>query len=349
MRSPGTGELVELPPSGEDDERDLGVAEDGELVRLLEEAISPLRKGYLPAGRVLYTPHLGLPPHHRSSSPSAPPDLSKETLRDKIRFRRRRRLSIHLGAVSGPWSQNWAMAVTGFWAPHDFHGTRSLFLPEKENDLIKSSLFFADKRLCSEELVDPSQKASMGPREELAWKRDISILSTGFPLCVPVTSCVRFLFLRARSEAKADFVRPQRPSLPASQAHNEILPEMNQQELTLTSETILSSEFELGNTVGATKGLPKYATVVPLPVGTSTAAPWPQQTKSNKEMGEEACNAMHAYECERSDRGESGLEFNGAEMNASVGWRWGASYDALDRHRGVTATGRQRIPEAVAS
>ena len=35
-------ELVELAAVGEDDERDLGVAEHGELVRLLEQAVAAL-------------------------------------------------------------------------------------------------------------------------------------------------------------------------------------------------------------------------------------------------------------------------------------------------------------------
>lgn len=41
-------ELVEATARGEDDERDLGVAEHRQLERLLEEAAPPLREGHLP-------------------------------------------------------------------------------------------------------------------------------------------------------------------------------------------------------------------------------------------------------------------------------------------------------------
>jgi hypothetical protein len=61
---PGAGELVELAPCGEDDEGDLGVAEDGELERLLEQAVAALGEGDLAAGRVFNPLHLRLPPHH---------------------------------------------------------------------------------------------------------------------------------------------------------------------------------------------------------------------------------------------------------------------------------------------
>ena len=56
------GELVELPLGGEDDERDLGVAEHGELVRLFEEAVAALAEGDLPVGRVLDALDLDLAP-----------------------------------------------------------------------------------------------------------------------------------------------------------------------------------------------------------------------------------------------------------------------------------------------
>jgi hypothetical protein len=52
-KRPVVGVLVEAAAAGEDDERDLGVAEHGELVRLLEEAVAALAEGDLPVGRVL--------------------------------------------------------------------------------------------------------------------------------------------------------------------------------------------------------------------------------------------------------------------------------------------------------
>lgn len=61
---PHAGELVELPSRGEDDECDLGVAEDRQLEGLLEEAIPPLGERDLPARVILDPPHLGLPSHH---------------------------------------------------------------------------------------------------------------------------------------------------------------------------------------------------------------------------------------------------------------------------------------------
>jgi hypothetical protein len=59
------GILVELSLGGEDDDGDLGVAEDGDLVRLLEEAIAPLGEGHLPVYLVLYPLQLHLPATHR--------------------------------------------------------------------------------------------------------------------------------------------------------------------------------------------------------------------------------------------------------------------------------------------
>ena len=56
------GELVELAAVGEDDERDLGVAEHRELVRLLEQAVATLAEGDLPVRRVLDVLDLDLAP-----------------------------------------------------------------------------------------------------------------------------------------------------------------------------------------------------------------------------------------------------------------------------------------------
>lgn len=55
---------MELVVAGDHDEGDLGVAEDGELPRLLEEPVPPLRVGDLPVGRVLDRLDLNLPPRH---------------------------------------------------------------------------------------------------------------------------------------------------------------------------------------------------------------------------------------------------------------------------------------------
>jgi len=46
--APIVGVLVEAAPAGEDDERHLGVAEDGELVSLLEKPVATLAEGDLP-------------------------------------------------------------------------------------------------------------------------------------------------------------------------------------------------------------------------------------------------------------------------------------------------------------
>ena len=59
-------ELVELAAVGEDDERDLGVAEHGELVRLLEQAVAALGEGDLAVDLVLDPLQLHpAPPHGR--------------------------------------------------------------------------------------------------------------------------------------------------------------------------------------------------------------------------------------------------------------------------------------------
>jgi len=49
---------------GEEDERDLGVAEDGELVGLLEQAVPALGEGHLPADLVLDPLQHHLPAPH---------------------------------------------------------------------------------------------------------------------------------------------------------------------------------------------------------------------------------------------------------------------------------------------
>lgn len=48
------GEVAEAIGGREHDERDVDVAENGELIGLLDEAIPPLGEGHLPIGVVLY-------------------------------------------------------------------------------------------------------------------------------------------------------------------------------------------------------------------------------------------------------------------------------------------------------
>lgn len=55
------GEVVEPALVGEDEHGDVGVAEHGELARLLGQPAPPLREGHLPAHAVVDPPHLHLP------------------------------------------------------------------------------------------------------------------------------------------------------------------------------------------------------------------------------------------------------------------------------------------------
>lgn len=61
---PGARVLEELPGGGEDDEGDVSVAEDRELLSLLEEAPTPLQQGHLPGRCVVYPLDLNLLPRH---------------------------------------------------------------------------------------------------------------------------------------------------------------------------------------------------------------------------------------------------------------------------------------------
>ena len=63
---PVTGILVEAAAGGEDDQGDLGFAEDGELIGLLEQPVPALAEGHLAARRVLDPLDLDLPPPHGS-------------------------------------------------------------------------------------------------------------------------------------------------------------------------------------------------------------------------------------------------------------------------------------------
>jgi len=62
--APVVGVLVEAAAAGEDDERHLGVAQDRELVRLLEEPVAALAEGDLPARVVLDPLDLNPSPPH---------------------------------------------------------------------------------------------------------------------------------------------------------------------------------------------------------------------------------------------------------------------------------------------
>ncbi|RWW35947.1 hypothetical protein BHE74_00059062 [Ensete ventricosum] len=69
-RAPGIGRvLAELALGGEDDEGDLGVAEDGDLVGLLEQPGSALGEGHLPIDLVLDPLQLHSPPPHLDRPP----------------------------------------------------------------------------------------------------------------------------------------------------------------------------------------------------------------------------------------------------------------------------------------
>lgn len=70
--------MEEFAGGGEDDKADLGVAEDGELLGLLEQAPPPLGEGHLPCRQVVDPPYrypLPLPgPDHGAAAPApAPP------------------------------------------------------------------------------------------------------------------------------------------------------------------------------------------------------------------------------------------------------------------------------------
>ncbi|RWW28997.1 hypothetical protein GW17_00006495 [Ensete ventricosum] len=73
---PGVGGvLIELALGGEDDEGDLRVAEDGDLVGLLEQPRPALGEGHLPIDLVLDPLQLHPPPPHLDPSPPLPPPL----------------------------------------------------------------------------------------------------------------------------------------------------------------------------------------------------------------------------------------------------------------------------------
>ena len=61
---PGARIFIELPGAGEDNQTNLGVAEDRQLFRLLKQPISSLRKRHLPARRVIDPSNHNLPSPH---------------------------------------------------------------------------------------------------------------------------------------------------------------------------------------------------------------------------------------------------------------------------------------------
>lgn len=82
---PWACEFVELSSWREDYERNLRIAENGELKSLLQKTAAPLREGDLTAGGVLYPLHLGFASHHlfclvkkgRKTKLKIPPPLKK--------------------------------------------------------------------------------------------------------------------------------------------------------------------------------------------------------------------------------------------------------------------------------
>lgn len=63
-QSPVTGIFIQAASGREDDQSDLSVAEDGELVGLLQQPIPALAEGHLAAGGVLDPLDLNLSPPH---------------------------------------------------------------------------------------------------------------------------------------------------------------------------------------------------------------------------------------------------------------------------------------------
>ena len=61
---PGAGKFIELSSGRENNERDLRIAENGELKSLLQQPVPPLGEGHLPACGVLYPFHLRFPSYH---------------------------------------------------------------------------------------------------------------------------------------------------------------------------------------------------------------------------------------------------------------------------------------------
>ena len=70
---PGAREIIELASTGEDDDSNLRVAQDRQLLSLLQQPIPPLGKRHLPARRIID------PPNHYLPSPHAGPtsDLTR--------------------------------------------------------------------------------------------------------------------------------------------------------------------------------------------------------------------------------------------------------------------------------
>ena len=58
------GELVGLAGGGEDDDGDLGVAENGQLISFLQNAIPTFREAHLPTCRIFNSLHLNFASSH---------------------------------------------------------------------------------------------------------------------------------------------------------------------------------------------------------------------------------------------------------------------------------------------
>lgn len=76
---PGARELREPAGGGEHDERDVGVAQHGELLRLLEQPAPALGEGHLPRRRALYPPYLPPLARHLPHAAAAADPLSRPT------------------------------------------------------------------------------------------------------------------------------------------------------------------------------------------------------------------------------------------------------------------------------
>uniref|UniRef100_A0A8R7PYJ6 Uncharacterized protein n=1 Tax=Triticum urartu TaxID=4572 RepID=A0A8R7PYJ6_TRIUA len=104
--APGGGVLVEPAGGGEDEQRDLGVAEERELEGLLEEPRAALGEAHLPARPVLDPPQLHTPaPRHRPppASSGCRSSLSLFGLLELGRIRECGRREAIWGSGSGEW------------------------------------------------------------------------------------------------------------------------------------------------------------------------------------------------------------------------------------------------------
>lgn len=73
MNIPRAGALEELSGGGEDDDGDLGIAENGKLLGFLEKPSSSFGESHLPGSRVVDLPYLDLLSRHSQSLSPFPP------------------------------------------------------------------------------------------------------------------------------------------------------------------------------------------------------------------------------------------------------------------------------------